>query len=639
MKLIPTMLRSEFQSTPGRHSTRCVFPSTLKKNGIIYDFHADAGPDFIAVNHIDAFDERFRSAPAVQLYTSDPSLTFFSMSMRAMLRSEAVTAIQDFTNALGLEGIYIANQINYKAFIDGPAMRTDYSSFFETRITFNAGGTWHRIAPPRTPRDASIRARAPSTIALATVYNSTAPWIGAPPRIGRDDSAVCTREASRPVSSYPPAASAAPCCTTTCPKSTLTFLATAVNRGSRPKRGCTFTSSEATGDSSSSRNSLKRWTRLSIASTRVNRGPRSSFQAAKVFVHNIRVDPTSAGHMFIVHGVSAQSSAADPNRGSYFIVDFDNILSQNKPCQASDYEGVATEAKVTDVSWDKSSRFRGKSPAPNVSTIQPLFVSIKSSERATVLECSTRSAITEVNACTTCERHRVAALQNDVRHQHAVFGAERKTHHGVQPSHRLWEQMFEPGRRPRRRRSQTPPPSSPARFSGRVFRPASSAPSPPPSSARFTSTKTTISALLSTTIPNAARNAVNGAYEKFQEKFGRREHPASGISNRSETSRRRTNSDVASSIIRIHIDVHYFEPPPPPNGVVFSINRIAIRLYTIATSPSGSVAAIGAPPRRSSRESRCRAAPPLKTPPPRASAVARAPPLPNTYDRSPSLST
>ena len=27
------------------------------------------------------------------------------------------------------------------------------------------------------------------------------------------------------------------------------------------------------------------------------------------------------------------------------------------------------------------------------------------------------------------------------------------------------------------------------------------------------------------TIPNAARNAVNGAYEKFQEKFGRREHP------------------------------------------------------------------------------------------------------------------
>jgi len=30
---------------------------------------------------------------------------------------------------------------------------------------------------------------------------------------------------------------------------------------------------------------------------------------------------------------------------------------------------------------------------------------------------------------------------------------------------------------------------------------------------------------LSTTIPNAARNAVNGAYEKFQEKFGRREQP------------------------------------------------------------------------------------------------------------------
>ena len=513
----------------GKTFNTVCFPSTLKKNGfVIYDFHADAGPDFIAVNHIDAFDERFRSAPAVQLYTSDPSLTFFSMSMRAMLRSEAVTAIQDFTNVLGLEGIYIANQINYKAFIDGPAMRTDYSSFFETRITFNAGGTWHRIPAPATDaegRKYSCSSAEYDCSRYGLQLHGSVDWSTSEDWEGRLGGVYSRSIAPGIIISTGSVGDAVL-------HDDVSQINTYISRDGgkswiETKKGVYIYEFGGNGgllviakqfeevdEIEYSINEGQSWTAIKLA--------------AKVFVHNIRVDPTSAGHMFIVHGVSAQSSAADPNRGSYFIVDFDNILSQNKPCQASDYETWQPEAPGSHgCLMGQKFKIQRKKPSAecfddSAFVRQHQVVGTCDCSRVFDTECDYGSErvydvpnATEWPHCKTMSDINTQCSALRERHTTAsnlriVSGSKCSN-----PAAALGDD----GRKHHRRHH-------PRGFAGAFF--------------RFVFILGAVAAAvfgaihvhqnydlgtLSTTIPNAARNAVNGAYEKFQEKFGRREHP------------------------------------------------------------------------------------------------------------------
>ena len=468
------------------------------------------------------------SAPAVQLYTSDPSLTFFSMSMRAMLRSEAVTAIQDFTNVLGLEGIYIANQINYKAFIDGPAMRTDYSSFFETRITFNAGGTWHRIPAPATDaegRKYSCSSAEYDCSRYGLQLHGSVDWSTSEDWEGRLGGVYSRSIAPGIIISTGSVGDAVL-------HDDVSQINTYISRDGgkswiETKKGVYIYEFGGNGgllviakqfeevdEIEYSINEGQSWTAIKLA--------------AKVFVHNIRVDPprrdTCSSCTASARNLPPRIPIAGRTLSSISTTSCRKINRVKRPITR---RGNPRRREVTDVSWDKSSRFRGKSPAPNVSTIQPLFVSIKSSERATVLECSTRSAITEVNS--------VYGVPNATEWPHCKTMSDINTQcsalrerHTTASNLRIVSgskcsnpaaALGDDGRKHHRRHHRA---VSRARFS------ASSCILGAVAAAVFGAIHVHQNydlGTLSTTIPNAARNAVNGAYEKFQEKFGRREHP------------------------------------------------------------------------------------------------------------------
>ena len=315
--------------------TAC-FPMNLPKNGfVIFDFHSDsAGPDFISVDHEEENDAE-AMAPMNELYASDESLELFSLSMRTLVRSEESFATQDFVPVLGLDGVYIANQISYKAFIDG--FPGSYSDFYETRISFNAGGTWHRIPAPEMDSEGVKYACSPDTYdcsryglhlhgevdwdtsedwegTFGGVYSrSTAPGvIISTGNVGdslTDDESQVNTYISRDggVTWFETKRGA--------------YIYEFGNHGGLLVIAKQF---EAVDEIEYSLNQGKSWTKLKLASS--------------VYVHNIRVDPSSKGHVFIIHGATDASAHVDQNRGSYFVVDFDDILTGDKICGDADYE-------------------------------------------------------------------------------------------------------------------------------------------------------------------------------------------------------------------------------------------------------------------------------------------------------------
>jgi hypothetical protein len=70
--------------------------------------------------------------------------------------------------------------------------------------------------------------------------------------------------------------------------------------------------------------------------------------AKPTYVHNIRVDPVAKGHVFIVHGETSEAWYSEPDRGSFFIINFDDIVQNDKTCVDDDYEVYTPSAPGTD---------------------------------------------------------------------------------------------------------------------------------------------------------------------------------------------------------------------------------------------------------------------------------------------------
>jgi sortilin len=311
------------------------FPIDLPKNGfVIYDFHAETrGPDFIAIDHVEE-DATQAEAPMNELYASDESMNFFSLSMRRNVRARNGLALSDFVNVLGLEGIYIANQINWKAFADPVSVNNgDYSRFFETRITYNAGGVWHRLAPPPSSEQCGrlddcerwgLHLHGP------TDWSASEDW-------GSRFGGVYSR------SSAPGVIISTGNVGMSLEHNDVTRVNTYISRDGgvsweETKRGPYIFEF---GNHGGMLVIAKQFVQVNELEYSINEGKtwESLPLATPITVHNIRVDPSSKGHVFIIHGETAATPWEDEQRGSHFVVDFDQVIADGKKCDKSkDYE-------------------------------------------------------------------------------------------------------------------------------------------------------------------------------------------------------------------------------------------------------------------------------------------------------------
>lgn len=319
-------------------NTAC-FPMNMPKNGfVIYDYHAgDAGPDFISVDHAEQ-NIIEAAAPMNKLYASDESLQLFSLSMKTLVRSQQSFAMQDFVPVYGLDGVFVANQISYKAFISGfPPER--YSDFFESRISFNGGGTWHKIPAPETNAE-GVKYQCSSDQFDCERYglhlHGEVDW-----EVSEDWEDKFGGVYSRP---------SAPgiIISTGNVGDALTDDVSQVNTYISRDGGATWTETKRGayiyefGNHGGLLVIAKQFEPVDKVEYSLNEGKTwATMQlASRVFVHNIRVDPSAKGHVFIIHGATAADDASDPSRGSYFVINFDDILAEQKikVCADGDYE-------------------------------------------------------------------------------------------------------------------------------------------------------------------------------------------------------------------------------------------------------------------------------------------------------------
>jgi len=319
----------------GKTFVESCFPIDLPKNGfVIYDFHAESrGPDFIGIDH-EEHDAVEAAAPMNELYASDASMSLFSLSMRRNVRATDGFALSDFVNVLGLDGIYIANQINWKAFADPLSVyHGDYSKFYETRITYNAGGMWRRLIPPPNSLPCGHLddcGRWGLHLHGPTDWDASEDW-------GSRFGGVYSR------SSAPGVIISTGNVGEALEHTDVTRVNTYISRDGgvsweETKRGPYIFEF---GNHGGMIVIAKQFVQVKEIEYSVNEG--KSWESVQldtpITVHNIRVDPSSKGHVFIIHGETAATPAQDPQRGSYFIVDFDKIIADGKTCdKAKDYE-------------------------------------------------------------------------------------------------------------------------------------------------------------------------------------------------------------------------------------------------------------------------------------------------------------
>lgn len=515
----------KISTNQGKSFNTACFPMNLPANAFeIYDFHADdAGPDFIAVDHIETSAIEAR-APMSQLYASDESMSFFSMSMRTMVKDSGGSFVQDFAKVLGLEGVFIANQISYKAFIDGAAIRNgDYSAYYESRISFNAGGTWHKIPAPATDAEGVKYACAEDEFDCeryglhlhgAVDWDTSEDWNGrlggvytrssAPGVIistGNVGDAVITDEPAR-VNTYISRDGGA----TWIESKKGAYIYEFGNRGGLLVVAKQFMPVDVI---EYSLNEGKSWSTLKLANS--------------IFVHNIRVDPSSKGHVFIIHGMTAESVHADPNRGSYFVVDFDEIISGGKVCGAADYEMWSPAAPGSHgcLMGQKYELKRRKLDVEcfNDEDFDRAYTIVGTCECSRVFDTECDYGTERVYNVPNASQWPHCAPSDNVNTQCAALNHKPPT-----PSSNLriisGDKCTSPGAAlgddgPRRR----------GHHRGRMF-------------VHFIMLLAFLGVAaygamyvhanydlgtLSTTVPNATRNAINGAYEKFQDTFGKRE--------------------------------------------------------------------------------------------------------------------
>jgi hypothetical protein len=141
-----TEITLQLSTDAGKTFKRTCFPVSLSEKGYtLFDFHTDkGGPDFISVDH-DEEDAREAASPMGNLYTSDESLQLYTLSMRRNVRFGG--AAVDFANVEGIDGIYVANQIDGASFADPSFVAKTKSAvdFVKTRITYNGGGAWQAL--------------------------------------------------------------------------------------------------------------------------------------------------------------------------------------------------------------------------------------------------------------------------------------------------------------------------------------------------------------------------------------------------------------------------------------------------------------------------------------------------------------
>ena len=310
------------------------FPIDLPKNGfVIYDFHAETrGPDFISIDHLEE-DAVQAAAPMNQLYSSDESMQFFSLSMHRNVRARNSFALSDFVNVLGLEGIYVANQINWKAFADPVSVSNgDYSKFFETRITYNAGGMWHRLTPPPSSEQCGryndcerwgLHLHGPTDWSASEDWGSR--FGGVYSRTSAPGVIISTGNVGEYLE-----------------HNDVTRVNTYISRDGgvsweETKRGPYIFEF---GNHGGMLVIAKQFVQVNELEYSVNEGKTwtSLPLATPITVHNIRVDPSSKGHVFIIHGETAATPWQDEQRGSHFVVDFDKIIANGKTCDSADYE-------------------------------------------------------------------------------------------------------------------------------------------------------------------------------------------------------------------------------------------------------------------------------------------------------------
>ena len=321
-KFPATDITLRISTDTGKTFKQTCFPVGLREKGYtLFDFHgATGGPDFISVDH-DEEDAREAAAPMGNLYSSDESLQLYTLSMRRNVRFGG--AAVDFTNVEGIDGIYIANQIDGGSFTDPSFIAKTKSAvdFVKTRITYNGGGAWQPIKPPVVDKNgAPITCHAGNKCELhlhGASHWQRGSW---KTRLG----SVYSQAAAPGV-----------------------ILATG-NVGE-------FLSNDANSvNTYMSRDAGVTWEEilqgphiyefgnhggLIVAAKMASLGPTDEVLFSrdeglcwegpiklqrKLSVHNIRVDPGATGDVFVIHGTDSQSTDGDPD-GIIYTIDFTRL--------------------------------------------------------------------------------------------------------------------------------------------------------------------------------------------------------------------------------------------------------------------------------------------------------------------------
>lgn len=510
----------------GATFTETCFPMDLKKNAfVIYDFHADdAGPDFISVDHQET-DVYESHAPMNQLYASDDSLTFFSLSMRRNLRSPVTYALEDLVKVQGVDGVYVGNQISYKAF-SRAATNGDYSQFYESRVTYNAGGTWHKIPVPRTDAEGLKYACSSADFDCeryglhlhgAVDWDSSEDWSGRLGGVYSRSSAPGIIISTGNVGDY------------------LRMEPDDVNTYISRDAGITWEETKKGayiyefGNHGGLLVIAKQFEAVSQIEYSLNEG--KTWQAIKLavptYVHNIRVDPSSKGHVFIIHGMADVSRTQDPSQGAHFVIDFDEIIQKGKTCGDADYETFVPEAPgskgclmgqtyhikrkrreaecFNDANFEFHHEVVGTCTCTRVHDTECDYGSERVYNVPNATEWPHCEKLERVNtACPALKSKHVTSTNlrivagDKCTNRAAALGDGERRHHGGGFFHRVMKFFLIVA-------------ALGAAAYGFMF-----------------ATQNYDFGTITTTVPNAARNAFNGAYEKFQDHFGKREPRPAG---------------------------------------------------------------------------------------------------------------
>ncbi|KAK9828958.1 hypothetical protein WJX72_003046 [[Myrmecia] bisecta] len=302
----------------------------------------DGEAAFVVVDH-DEEDRIEAQAPISNVYTPGLNNTLFTLSLPRNYRRNYVS---DFGRVEGLPGVYLGNQVNGHMMSD-PAWQTrgmDYENFLQTKVTFNGGGHWQDLVKPDHYRYAKCNRCSGDPAACQLHLHGPSSWHtgpGARPSFYSHGNAPGIVMATGNTGTYLDFAADAAC----------TFLS---RDGGR--------SWEDVADHAAIYEFGDHGDLLVMASHQVeaptdvihfslDQGRCWNMIALEeaIDVVNIRVEPKSASHVFVVHGEAclktsehptcSYTMSGQPPVGKAYVIDLKQVMGDDwKDCGADDYE-------------------------------------------------------------------------------------------------------------------------------------------------------------------------------------------------------------------------------------------------------------------------------------------------------------